>query len=32
LKTIDKNGAYNTLLKAGLIEAVKEPKKAQATN
>ena len=32
LKTIDKNGAYNTLLKAGLIEAVKEPKKAPATN
>ncbi len=28
LKTIDKNGAYNTLLAAGLIDPVKKPKKA----
>jgi len=32
LKTVDKNGAYNTLLKAGLIKAPKQPKKAEATN
>ena len=30
--TVDKNGAYNTLLKAGLIKAPKQPKKAEATN
>ena len=32
LKTVDKNGAYNTLLEAGVIKAPKQPKKAEAAN
>ena len=32
LKTIDKNGAYKTLVKAGVIKAIKKPANVAAAN